>query len=435
MDRRRIVNQAAGRRPAAVGASGSTPTVPQTRITRRQFLARAAGTFGTLMLGGALPALAQRAAAANRRLRVGASLALSGQWAADGRNVQFGYQYWSEQVNAAGGLLGQPVDLLIYDDGGLAERCAANYRQLLQIDGCDLLLGPYGSVPTQGALPVLEAAEQPCAVPISASPALWAQARGWCVQVTPNADTYMDGPLTRAAALGARTVGLVYLAPGFTSDIASGIRRKAQELGLELTADISYASEAVDFDVVLAPLAAADPDVAVGGGYVQSAVGLTRAAHRLGYTPRLFCWMEGPHRWPWPQWMGTEGDYAASAGLWLPSARTEGNAEFVRGFMARFGAEYPMDMLGALNHETASGYAAALLTQRAVEAAGSLDRGRRRDALFALQMETPYGRYAVDGRGAQVGKRVLGTQWVEGKQVIFWPPELAEADLIYPAAP
>src|SRR5690606_31060874 len=124
---------------------------------------------------------------------------------------------------------------------------------------------------------------------------------------------YMDGPLEAAAAKGARTVGLVYFDSGFTGDIASGVRRKASESGLKLVADKAYSSEDVDFAEVLRPVAAADPDIVIGGGYIQSAVGLTRELHRLGVSPRLVCWMEGPHRWPWPRWAGSEGNYVASA--------------------------------------------------------------------------------------------------------------------------
>lgn len=368
-------------------------------------------------------------------MRIGASLALSGVWAVDGLYICLGYEYWIAEVNAAGGLLGRPLELVVLDDESTAEKCAENYRRLIDQERCDLLLGPYGSVPTSGAIPVIEAAGIPCAIPISASPQLWATPRRWCVQVTPNADTYMDGPLQRAAEKGARTVALVYLDSGFTGDIAQGVRRKARELNLQLVADVSYPREDVDFEALLAPIASADPDILIGGGYILSALGLTRAARRLGLSPRLMCWMEGPHRWPWDQWMGAEGDFVASSGLWLPTLNARGNAEFVRGFSARYGGQFRIEMLGVLNHQSASAYAAALVTQQAIEAAGTFDRAAIRDALFALETETPYGRYAVNERGAQVGKKVLGTQWVGGRQRIFWPPEHAEADLVYPAPP
>lgn len=408
-------------------------------LTRRSFLGAAAGALSALALGSlplAVPQLlgGKSHAQGSSALRIGTSLALSGVWAVDGLYVRLGYEYWADNLNAAGGLLGRPVELVVLDDASTPEQCAENYRRLIN-DGCDMLLGPYGSVPTTGALPVIEAAGYPCAIPISASPSLWATPRRWCVQITPNADTYMDGPLARAAAHGARTVALVYLDSGFTGDIAAGVRRKASELGLNVVADAAYANETVDFEALLAPIAPLDPDVLIGGGYIQSAMSLTRTARRLDLSPRMMCWMEAPHRWPWPQWMGTEGDLVASSGLWLPTLESEGNAAFVRGFSARYGTQYRMEMMGALNHQTASGYAAALVTQRAVEAAGTLDRAACRDALFGLKTETPYGRYEVNERGAQIGKSVLGTQWVDGRQVIFWPSEHAQSDLVYPFRP
>lgn len=428
---------AAAARPARAGADGALSSKPNNKPwTRRAFVGAAFKAMGALWGAGALPALwaGGRQTQARPALRVGASLSLTGDFALEGRNVRLAYAYWADEVNAAGGLLGRPAELAILDDGGSPARCAANYRRLIS-EGADLLLGPYGSSVTFEAIPVFEAAGRPCAIPISASPQLWAEPRRWSVQVTPNADRYMDGPLEEAAARGARTVALVHLDSGFTNDIAAGVRRKAAELRLELVADEAYPHEQIDFEALLAPIAAEDPDILIGGGYIHSAVGLTRSARRLRFSPRLMCFMEGPHRWPWPRWMGAEGDYVASSGLWLPSAATAGNAAFTAGFRARHAHEHSMDLMGALSHVTAAGYAAALITQRAAEAAGTLEPAPLRDALFALRTQTPYGAYAVDAGGRQAGKRVLATQWVGGRQIIFWPPELADGRFVYPAPP
>ena len=51
-----------------------------------------------------------------------------------------------------------------------------------------------------------------------------------------------------------------------------------------------------------------------------------------------------------------------------------GHAGFVRSFSARYGGQFRIEMLGVLNHQSASAYAAALVTQQAIEAAGTFDR-------------------------------------------------------------
>jgi branched-chain amino acid transport system substrate-binding protein len=50
-----------------------------------------------------------------------------------------------------------------------------------------------------------------------------------------------------------------------------------------------------------------------------------------------------------------------------------------------------------------------------------------RDALLALETQTVFGSYAVDGRGYQTANRGLFIQWQDGRKVIVWPDEVATA--------
>ena len=411
-------------------------------LPRRSFLA--AGAAALALLSGGRPA----ARLAGRAIRVGTSLSLSGVWAADGHHMLLGYRLWEEQVNAEGGLLGRPVQLLVLDDASRAEGARRRYLELLDEHRVDLLLGPYGSVPTSGALEVLEARRRPCAMPLAASPALWSRPRSWCVQVTPSAARYMDGPLTLATRRGARRLAVIYLDTGFTRDVALGMVDKARELGLSVTSVQSFPDEAgADYENLLKAAARHGPDIVAGGGYLEAAVRLTRAAHRLGLDAAMWLWMEGPHRFPWGWLMGAEGDGVSSAGLWSRHMPTPEAQAFVEAFRQRYGLPEPGAAVAppergealfldeALNHESAAGYAAARITQRAVEAAGSLDPVAIRDALFQLRLSTAYGFYQVDAAGAQVGKAVLGSQWVGGQQRLIWPEELSTGPLVYPVEP
>src|SRR6059058_1454360 len=47
---------------------------------------------------------------------IGASLSLSGDFAADGQAFQKGYQLWAADINKTGGLMGHPVKLDIVSD-------------------------------------------------------------------------------------------------------------------------------------------------------------------------------------------------------------------------------------------------------------------------------------------------------------------------------
>lgn len=49
-------------------------------------------------------------------IKIGLSLSLTGATAPAGRQVQTGLEIWRDHVNARGGLLGRPVELVYYDD-------------------------------------------------------------------------------------------------------------------------------------------------------------------------------------------------------------------------------------------------------------------------------------------------------------------------------
>ena len=73
---------------------------------------------------------------------VGTSVALTGKYARTGQEQLQGFQMWVDEVNARGGLLGQKVSLVHYDDESKPETGAKLYEKLITDDKVDLLIGP-----------------------------------------------------------------------------------------------------------------------------------------------------------------------------------------------------------------------------------------------------------------------------------------------------
>jgi len=57
-----------------------------------------------------------------------------------------GYQLWSSQLNAAGGLLGHQLKLDVLDDGFDPNQTATDYTRLISQDRVNLLLGTFSSL-------------------------------------------------------------------------------------------------------------------------------------------------------------------------------------------------------------------------------------------------------------------------------------------------
>ena len=75
-------------------------------------------------------------------IKIGLSLSVTGATAPAGRQVQTGLEIGRDHVNAKGGLLGRPVELVYYDDQANPANAPGIYAKLMGVDKVDLLIGP-----------------------------------------------------------------------------------------------------------------------------------------------------------------------------------------------------------------------------------------------------------------------------------------------------
>src|SRR5271167_1864470 len=88
-------------------------------------------------------------------IKVGFSIALTGAVAQNGKQLIIALELWRDDVNAHGGLLGRPVELVYYDDQSNPTNVPGIYTKLITVDKVDLLLGPYATNMTAPAMPVI----------------------------------------------------------------------------------------------------------------------------------------------------------------------------------------------------------------------------------------------------------------------------------------
>ena len=93
--------------------------------------------------------------AASGTVTIGASLSLSGDFAADGQAFQRGYQLWAKDQNAKGGLLGKTIKLDIVSDASQPAQVTTNYNKLIGSDHDALVLGPFSTLLTVPASKVV----------------------------------------------------------------------------------------------------------------------------------------------------------------------------------------------------------------------------------------------------------------------------------------
>ena len=112
---------------------------------------------------------------------------------------------------------------------------------------------------------------------------------------------------------------------------------------------------------------------------------------------------------------------------WIASAAPDSDegptaVEFVAAYRRATGGEPP--------YPAAQAFAAGVLAARCVRDAGGVDDAAVHAAARELDCTTLFARFRLDpDTGEQVGHRVLTVQWQDGRRVVVWPPERAQASL------
>ena len=88
-------------------------------------------------------------------IKVGFSMALTGAVAPNGKQNLLALELWRDDVNASGGIMGRPVELVYYDDQSNPNNVPGIYTKLISVDKVDLLLGPYATNMIAPAMPVI----------------------------------------------------------------------------------------------------------------------------------------------------------------------------------------------------------------------------------------------------------------------------------------
>jgi hypothetical protein len=111
-------------------------------------------TLSVVLIVG-LGFFSEAAAQSGDPIRIGMSLALTGAGASPSKVINTALEIWRDDINGKGGLLGRPLELVIYDDQSSPANVPNIYTKLITVDKVDLLLGPYGTNFVAPAMPTI----------------------------------------------------------------------------------------------------------------------------------------------------------------------------------------------------------------------------------------------------------------------------------------
>jgi branched-chain amino acid transport system substrate-binding protein len=398
------------------------------------------GRSGAALIAIALCFSSGSVVEAQKPIRIGASLSLTGSYAALGQNQQRGYQLCVKQTNDKGGVLGRKLELVLYDDWSDPATAVHLYEKLVTQDTTDLLLGPYGSPITEAVADVAEKYKRPL-VTHAASGSIFRKGRKFVFMVLSPAEVFLEGLVEMAAGRGLKTLAIINENTLFAKAVADGTAELAKRKGLEVVFVQGYPKGNLDFSTILVKVRAANPDVLAAATYFDDAVAITRQMKQLNVNPRMYAVTVGGDLPKFHEILGKDAEFVYGASLWdpelvtlragglIPVARQYPGA---REFVESHRKEFPR---ADLSYQTAAGYAICQILVEAVKRAASLDGVKIREAILRMDLNTVLGRFKVDQDGFQIAHKMLMFQWQNGKKVILWPEELAPGKPRFPTPP
>lgn len=373
------------------------------RITRRGVNAGIGAALITPALSAA-PAFA-----AGEPIKIGFSMAQTGSLAGAGQQALLGMKIWEEDINAKGGLLGRPVKLIYYDDQTNPSGIPGIYTKLMDVDKCDLVVGPYGTNLVAPTIPVII----PKGKVLIGLFALDANAEFHYPKyfaMIPSGPTpkqaFTEGFFQLAAAQNPKpaTIAIAAEDAEFSHNLADGARDNAKKYGFKVVYDKKYPPSTTDFSPIIRAIQATNPDLVVVGSYPNSSVGMIQSAHELGLKPKMMGGgMVGLQYTAIKSKLKTQLNGIINYETWVPSPKLLAPAaDFFKKYQAR-APKLGIDPLGY--YLGGWGYAYFQVLQQAVEGAKSTDDAKLADYLHSHEFKTIMAdvKFGKEGEWTQSG--------------------------------
>lgn len=368
-------------------------------------------------------------------INVGAIVSLTGSQATDGLMVRDGYLFCQNWINAKGGItvqgIGHPISIEIEDDQSRPSLAADATERLISTNHVSLLLGPSGSATTLKAAPVAERHQVPMVAPGGSSDAFLNSQYHYVFSVLAPDSSQLQAVIDMALAQTPRpqTVAFLFASDSTSEPIAAAGGAYAAARGLVVLSGLSYTTGVNDFRVLLAAVAAQNPDLIIEAGHSSESVRTVQQAQQMNVQPKLLAFTNGPGAPVFTNTLHKSANYATGTTQWTPAARNP-TSYFLDSFhySLAFAAQF-----GHLPDQHAAAATAACLTlEVAIESANSALPQWVRDSLAVVDLNTFFGEIKFDSRGANTAKPVYVEQVQAGRTVLVWPPAVASARPRYP---
>jgi len=375
----------------------------------------------------------------------GGTIKIGGTWPLGditGKQGSMAAQQAVDEINAAGGVLGKKLELIVIDDELKADKGAAAIEKLVTVDQVDVLMGGMASGVALGQVPAMKKYGKIVIATGAASykveEALGSDAN-WYFHLHPwdynQGASYAQGwdeIQKKYSAVKIKKIFLAYEEGAFGKASWDATKTLFGDGGRYVVDGASFKSAALgggDYGSMLEVAKDFGPDLFLWAGYDADALPMLEQAKAMRFTPKIY--LGAPPGWPIGFGTSKLSDNVMLYGMWAPSINDVSKASkaFYDGFVRKYKAE-PATYFAPLS------YSAVYIYAEAVKRAGTTETAAVIKALEATSYASPLGETItftpsniIKHQGIK-NQKIL--QWQNGRQEVLWPFEAATAKPIYP---
>lgn len=362
-------------------------------------LAGCGGNNGGNTTPSASPDTTAPAAGSDDTIKVGILHSLSGTMAISEVSVKDAELMAIEEINAAGGVLGKQIEVVIEDGASDWPTFAEKAKKLIQQDQVATVFGGWTSASRKAMLPVFEELNGLLWYPVQyegleSSPNIFYTGATTNQQIVPAVEWLLENRGTKFFLLGSD-----YVFPRTANKI---IKAQLEASGGETVAEEYTPLGHTDYSTVISKIKESKPDIVFNTLNGDSNVAFFKQLKDAGISASDLTTLSVSVAEEEIRGIGTdvlEGHLAAWN--YYQTTDTPENEKFVAAYKAKYGEDrVTADPIEA-------GYIAVYLWAAAVEKAGSTDVDKVREAAAGIEFKAPEGTVTIDGETQHIHKKVL----------------------------
>ena len=336
-----------------------------------------------------------------------------------------------ESINKDGGINGRPLKLVYANDQGQPKEGELAIKQLVKESGAVMLVGAYQSSNTIYMANTANKLDRPFLICTAADDRVtqrkWRNVYRLNVPASEYANGLEDFLLKK---IKPKSMAIVYENSPFGTGGALRMMWFCRENDIDIIGIEPYHKERLKedyFQRIIAPLAAAPPDVIYMVSYLDDGALLAKQIREANIHSLL---AGGAGGFTHPKFIdkaGPAADHLLTATLWTPQLRYAGTEEYYKEYTDTYGT--------SPDYHGAEAFSALLVAADALRRAENLKPAGIRAALNATDIVTPFGPVKFTSHGKYERQNRLPTQVlqiVNGTFECVWPEEQATSEFVAP---